>query len=210
MDAKKTTLEICMSDQLQDLLTKVYDEGVAKANTEAEKILDKAKADAETMIKDAKAKIEQDSAEAARQVQELKKNTEGDLKMAGNHSITALKQKITDLILKVNVDQASKESFQDTEFVKSLIKETLAGWKQGDAGIIISENLQKKLDEAFLSSLKSSFGGKLEIDFSPQIKAGFTISPIDGSYKLSFTDEDFAELFKNYLRPRTAKILFDS
>ncbi|MCB5271823.1 MAG: V-type ATP synthase subunit E [Candidatus Cloacimonetes bacterium] len=199
-----------MSDQLQDLLTKVYDEGVAKANTEAEKILDKAKADAETMIKDAKAKIEQDSAEAARQVQELKKNTEGDLKMAGNHSITALKQKITDLILKVNVDQASKESFQDTEFVKSLIKETLAGWKQGDAGIIISENLQKKLDEAFLSSLKSSFGGKLEIDFSPQIKAGFTISPIDGSYKLSFTDEDFAELFKNYLRPRTAKILFDS
>ena len=210
MDAKKTILEICMSDQLQDLLTKVYDEGVAKANTEAEKILDKAKADAETMIKDAKAKIEQDSAEAARQVQELKKNTEGDLKMAGNHSITALKQKITDLILKVNVDQASKESFQDADFVKSLIKETLAGWKQGDAGIIISENLQKKLDEAFLSSLKSSFQGKLEIDFSPQVKAGFTISPIDGSYKLSFTDEDFAELFKNYLRPRTAKILFDS
>lgn len=199
-----------MSDQLQDLLTKVYEEGVAKANTEAEKILDKAKADAETMIKDAKAKAEQELAKAERQAQELKKNTEGDLKMAGNHSITALKQKITDLILKVNVDQASKESFQDTEFVKTLIKESLAGWKQGDAGIIISENLQKKLDEAFLSSLKSSFTGKLKIDFSPQIKAGFTISPIDGSYKLSFTDEDFAELFKNYLRPRTAKILFDS
>ncbi|MCB5265056.1 MAG: V-type ATP synthase subunit E [Candidatus Cloacimonetes bacterium] len=199
-----------MSDQLQDLLTKVYEEGVAKANTEAEKILDKAKADAETMIKDAKAKAEQELAKAERQAQELKKNTEGDLKMAGSHSIAALKQKITDLILKVSVDQASKESFQDTEFVKTLIKESLAGWKQGDAGIIITENLQKKLDEAFLSSLKSSFQGKLKIDFSPQIKAGFTISPIDGSYKLSFTDEDFAELFKNYLRPRTAKILFDS
>jgi len=199
-----------MSDQLQELLTKVYEEGVVKANAEAEKILDKAKADAETMIAEAKAKAEHAISEAKRQAQELQKNTEGDLKMAGNHSITALKQKITDLILKVNVDQASKESFQDADFVKTLIKETLTGWKQGDAGIIITENMQKKLDEAFLSSLKSSFDGKLKIDFSPQIKAGFTISPIDGSYKLSFTDEDFAALFKNYLRPRTAKILFDS
>lgn len=199
-----------MSDQLQDLLTKVYEEGVAKANTEAEKILDKAKADAKTMIVDAKAKATEQIAEAEKKAQEIKKNTEGDLKMAGSHSITALKQKITDLILNVNVDQASKESFQNPDFVKSLIKDTLVSWKQGDAGIILSENLQKNLDEAFLGSLKSSFDGKLKIDFSPQIKAGFTISPIDGSYKLSFTDEDFAALFKNYLRPRTAKILFDS
>ncbi|MCB5253270.1 MAG: hypothetical protein RBR69_10450 [Candidatus Cloacimonadaceae bacterium] len=199
-----------MSDQLQDLLAKVYEEGVAKANTEAEKILNKAKADAKTMIEDAKAKAEQQLAEAEKKARELKKNTEGDLRMAGNHSMTALKQKITDLILNVNVDQASKASFQDADFVKSLIKDALAGWKHGDAGIVISENLQKKLDEAFLGSLKSSFDGKLKIEFSPQINAGFTISPIDGSYKLSFTDEDFAALFKNYLRPRTAKILFDS
>lgn len=199
-----------MSDQLQDLLAKVYEEGVVKANTEAEKILDKAKANAEKMIEDAKAQAEKEIKAAERKTQELKKNTEGDLKMAGSHSITSLKQKITDLILSVSVDEASKKSFQDTDFVKTLIKDSLAGWKQGDAGIIISEDLQKKLDEAFLGSLKSSFDGKLKIDFSPQIKAGFTISPIDGSYKLSFTDEDFAALFKNYLRPRTAKILFDS
>lgn len=197
-----------MSDQLQNLLTKVYEEGVAKANAEAEKILEQAKAEAEKLIADAKAKAEAELTEAKKKSEELKKNTEGDLKMAGKHTISALKQKITDLVLNATIDDSVKNGFDDVEYVKSLIKETLESWKEANAGITISDKLKDKIDDAFVSSLKKCFDGKLEIDFSPQIKAGFTISPLDGSYKLSFTDEDFAQLFKNYLRPRTAKILF--
>nr|MDK2851559.1 V/A-type H+/Na+-transporting ATPase subunit [Candidatus Cloacimonadota bacterium] len=197
-----------MSDQLQNLLTKVYEEGVAKANAEAEKILEQAKAEAEKLIADAKAKAEAELTEAKKKSEELKKNTEGDLKMAGKHTISALKQKITDLVLNATIDDSVKNGFDDVEYFKSLIKETLESWKEANAGITISDKLKDKIDDAFVSSLKKCFDGKLEIDFSPQIKAGFTISPLDGSYKLSFTDEDFAQLFKNYLRPRTAKILF--
>ncbi|NLO11970.1 MAG: V-type ATP synthase subunit E, partial [Candidatus Cloacimonetes bacterium] len=40
------------------------------------------------------------------------------------------------------------------------------------------------------------------------VKNGFNLVPADGGYKLSFTDEDFANLFKGYLRPRTSQILF--
>lgn len=198
-----------MNDQVQDLLSKVYEEGVVKANAEAEKILDNAKAEAQKIIAEAKSQAEATIAEAEKKAEELKKNTEGDLKMAGNHTISALKQKITDLVLSVSVDKAGKAGFEDADFVKSLITEALSGWKQ-DAALTISETLKNKLDEAFVASLKKNFSNKLELDFSPQIKAGFSISPLDGSYKLSFTDQDFAELFKNYLRPRTAKILFDS
>jgi V/A-type H+-transporting ATPase subunit E len=198
-----------MNDQLQDLLTKVYDEGVAKANAEADRILEKAKADAQKIVEEAKAKAEATTQEAEKKAAELKKNTEGDLKMAGNHTMSALKQKITELVLSATVDKAGKASFEDAEFVKSLIKDTLAGWKQ-DASLSLAENLKANLDEAFMASLKTVFSAKLDIDFNPQIKAGFTISPADGSYKLSFTDQDFSELFKHYLRPRTAKILFES
>jgi V/A-type H+-transporting ATPase subunit E len=198
-----------MNDQLQDLLSKVYEEGVAKANAEADKILEQAEAEAQKMLEDAKSKAEATTQDAEKKAAELKKNTEGDLKMAGKHSLSALKQKVTDLVLSASVDKASKASFEDAEFVKSLIKDALAGWNK-DASLSLSESLKAKLDEAFMASLKSVFDARLEIDFSPQIKAGFTISPIDGSYKLSFTDQDFAELFKNYLRPRTTKILFES
>lgn len=198
-----------MNDQLQDLLSKVYEEGVGKANAEAEKILEKAKADAEKMLSEAKSKAEVTVADAEKKAAEMKKNTEGDLKMASNHTISALKQKIIDLVLSASIDKGTGMSFEDPDFVKVLIREALAGWKQ-DASLSIAEALQSKLDDGFVSSLKSAFNSDLKIDFSPQIKAGFSISPQDGSYKLSFSDQDFAELFKSYLRPRTAKILFES
>lgn len=40
------------------------------------------------------------------------------------------------------------------------------------------------------------------------MKQGFIIAPEDGTYKIKFEGDDFANLFKNYLRPRTKEILF--
>jgi len=37
---------------------------------------------------------------------------------------------------------------------------------------------------------------------------GFQIGPKDGSYKVSFTDEDFKNFFKDYLRPGLIELLF--
>ena len=76
--------------------------------------------------------------------------------------------------------------------------------------ITISETLKPLLDEFYLKSLKELFDNKLQIDFSPTMKKGFEIAPADGTYKLSFSDEDFANLFKTYLRPRTKELLFES
>ena len=88
-----------MNDQLQDLLKRVYEEGVAKANAEAEKIISQAKEQAEETIAKAKAEAEAILKDAEKKAEDLKKNTQSDLNMAYNHTLTALKQKITDLVL---------------------------------------------------------------------------------------------------------------
>ncbi len=199
-----------MNDQLQDLLSKVYDEGVAKANAEADLILEKAKNEAESILAKANEKAKQTIADAQAEADSLKSNTEGDIKMASNHSISVLKQNIVDMLLKITVDESTKTGFQDAQFVKELIKEALQAWKESSAQISIAQSMEAKIDEAFLASIKNAFNKEIKIDFSPKIKAGFSIAPIDGSYKLSFSDDDFASLFKNYLRPRTAEILFEN
>lgn len=199
-----------MNDQLQNLLSKVYDEGVAKANAEADLILEKAKKEAETILAEAKQKADETLAQAQADADTLKSNTEGDIKMASNHSISVLKQNIVDMLLKITVEESTKTGFQDPEFVKELIKEALEAWKESSAQISIAESMEAKIDEAFLASIKSAFNKEVKIDFSPKIRAGFSIAPLDGSYKLSFSDDDFAALFKNYLRPRTAEILFEN
>lgn len=198
-----------MNDQLQDLLRKVYDEGVAKANAEADRILENAKSEAEVILAKANKQAEATIADARKEADALKSNTEGDIKMASNHSMSVLKQNIVDMLMKITVDESAKAGFQDPEFVKELIKEALAAWKESGAQLSIAQSMEAKMDEAFIASIKSAFNKEIKIDFSPKIRAGFTISPLDGSYKLSFGDEDFASLFKHYLRPRTAEILFE-
>ena len=199
-----------MTDQLQDLLQRVYQEGVQKAQAEAEQIIQaanrtaddavsKAKAEAETIIQDAKTKAE-----------ELKKNSETDLKMAASHTLNSVKQNLVDVILLKSLDDPAKAGFSDPAFLKDIILSALDAWKAsgGQGTIQISESMKGKLDEGFLGSIGSKLQGELKVDFSPAMKSGFSLSPIDGSYKLSFTDEDFSNLFKGYLRPRTAELLF--
>ena len=48
----------------------------------------------------------------------------------------------------------------------------------------------------------------LEIKFDQSVNSGFQVSPKDGSYKVSFTEDDFTNFFKQYLRPKLAEILF--
>lgn len=197
-----------MNEQLQDLLKKVYDEGVNKANAEAEEIISRANAEAEATVSKAKAEAEKLISSAKAEAEALKKNTEADLIMASNHFTSVLKQKISEMVMQVTVQDSTKQAFEDISFVQSLIEEALAAWKEDSAQLSIAGDLANKLDEAFLSSVRATYNKELKIDFSPKIKAGFSISPVDGSYKLSFTDEDFSALFTNYLRPRSAKILF--
>ncbi len=201
-----------MNDQLQDLLKRVYEEGVAKANAEAEKIVNEAKAKAEELITKATADAEGKIAAAEKQATDTKKNTESDLTMAASHSLNAVKQKITELILSKSLNTKLSTAFSDAEFIKKLIYEALNTWKSNRASgtITISETMKPLLDEFYLKSLKELFDNKLQIDFSPSMKNGFSLAPEDGTYKLSFSDEDFANLFKTYLRPRTKELLFGS
>ncbi|HNX37225.1 MAG TPA: V-type ATP synthase subunit E [Candidatus Cloacimonadota bacterium] len=201
-----------MNDQLQELLTRVYDEGVAKAKAEADRILSEAKAQAEAILSDANQKAQASVSDANHKAEELQKNSNSDIKLAAQHSISSLKNKVTDLILESVFDQNVKSAFEDAEFIKKMIMEVLEGWKKdhADGNIVLSDSLQKKLDESYITSMKAVLNNKLTVDFSPVMKDGFTISPANGTYKLSFTDEDFTNLFKSFLRARTQKLLFES
>lgn len=199
-----------MSDQLQELLQRVYDEGVNKAKSEAETILDKAKTEAAEILSKATAEAETLLTQAKKKSDDLHKNTDSDLKMAAQHTISSVKQKLTDIFLDKVFDAKLHTAATDPAFVKQLILEIVGSWKETSGHITISAALQGKLDEAFLSSLKDVAGNGLTVDFVPQMKSGFAIAPADGSYKLSFTDEDFANLFKSYLRPRSNQILFQN
>ena len=202
-----------MQSKLQELTEKLYNEGVVKANEEAAQIVDKAKKEADEIINKAKNKADEIIEEANKKSADVAKNTQSELKLSAKQAINALKQEITEMLTSGVIGKAVNESVNETDFVKTIIEIAVKNWNpKGEAAmdlLILLPELNKKAFDSFVESkLKKLADAGIEVNFDNKMKNGFKIGPSDGSYIISFTDEDFNNFFKAYLRPRTAKLLY--
>ncbi len=193
-----------------DLLTrKIYEEGIEKANIEVEKIIDEARQKAESIVNKAKKEAEKILADAHEETEALKRNALSEIRLGGQQAISSLKQTIQNLLSSKILNVSISETFQDPEFLKKLILEIVKEWKS-DAGINLTlpEGMRDKLNKAFEQSLAKEIKN-LEINFDNKLKGGFKISKADDTYQIVFSDEDFVEFFKPYLREKSRNILFN-
>ena len=201
-----------MTKKLEDLTEKIYNEGVQKAKEEADKILKEAREKALTIEKEAQKKAEQIVSEADKKAAETKKHVESEMKMALEQSIAALKQEITNLVTMQAIEPATKELFSDKNYLGDLIVKIVDGWikkESMDIEIILPEQEREKMEDHFKKQLAHHLNKGLKLTFSKNLKSGFKIGPADGSYVISFTDEDFNNFFKAYLRPKSSELLFE-
>jgi V/A-type H+/Na+-transporting ATPase subunit E len=198
-----------MADQLQEMLQKIYTEGVDKAKAEAEKIMQNALEQSDKVKSEAKIEAERIIKEARQNAEELDKKLHSDLKMAAQQAMSALKNKVVNAVMVETADKQASQAMSDIAFVQKIILEVLGKWSpQSSLILTVPENKKNELDDFLKNSVKSVFAGTLKVDFRPVMKNGISIAPADGSYKLNFTDEDFANFFKSYLRPKAVQILF--
>lgn len=199
-----------MQNKLQELTEKIYQEGLEKGNAEAKTIVDNAKEEAKSIVDSAKKEAQKIIDEAQKKAIETKANTETEIKLSSKQAINALKQQITDVINSEVVSEVISKTF-DKDFTKKIIEITLQNWastQSSDLNIILPKESEKELSDYFKKSVKDLLDNGLEIKSDDTVKTGFQITPKDGSYKVSFTEEDFAGFFKQYLRPRLVEQLF--
>lgn len=114
-----------MENKLDVLTKKLYDEGVDKANQEAEKIIARAKDDAAKLVTDAEAKAKAIQAKAEADVENLKKKAESEMTLSARQAITALKQAITGLISGKVAGEMAKAGFKEETFVQEMLVEVV-------------------------------------------------------------------------------------
>jgi V/A-type H+/Na+-transporting ATPase subunit E len=201
-----------MENRLQELTSKIYTEGISKANEEAEKIISEAKKEAEILRNSANKEAIQIVEKAAKEAQELKKNVESEVKLSARQAISTIKQQINELITAKSTDESVKDAFRDKDFLKKIIETTIKNWNPGkeayDLQLLLPKEDEKILGTYFNQKQKEIMKGSLEIKFDERMDAGFKIGPKDGRFIISFTDEDFENFFRNYLRPRTTQLLY--
>ena len=177
-----------MQEQLDQLTNKIYQEGVEKAKQDAEEILEKAKAEIIVLA-------------------QLKRNTEADLKLAGNQAISSLKQQIKALLSAKILNEPVGELMVNPDFLRELVLSLTGNMDQKQGfEIKFSKEMEGKMDQAFENSLKREVKD-LKVDFDGKFAKGFRIEPKGDTYQLTFTEEDFINFFKPYLKEKTEKLV---
>lgn len=202
-----------MQNKLEELTDKLYKEGVDKANQEAEKIISDAKKKADAIEKEARQNAQEIEQNAKTEAEDLKKRVETEVKQASMQAIRSLQQQITGMVTMKAVQAPVKEAFNDTSFVKNIIEVAVQNWNADKAGntsleLLLPEKEKDSLGEYFQQNANKILSAGLTVKTSPSIKSGFKLGPAGGSYKISFEEEDFENLFKQYMRPKTVEMLF--
>ena len=201
-----------MESKLQELTSKIYQEGVERAKNEGKDIVDRAREDAAQILASAKADAERIVSTAHAEADQLRARVQSEVKMAGGQAVSALKQEITNLVSQAAFAGGTKAAFNDVQFVQDLIKEIVGQWANGKAGsdlnLILPEKTKAEMQKFFGAKSQELLTKGLAITFDGRFDNGFRIGPKDNSFVLSFSDKDFISLFQGYLKTRTREILF--
>ncbi|MDA0195622.1 MAG: V-type ATP synthase subunit E [Bacteroidetes bacterium] len=193
-----------------DILTeKIYQEGIEKAENEAADILANAQKEAEEILEKAHSESGNILAKAEKDAQQLAKKSEGEIRMKSNRMISDLQTRIKGLIRDRILRENIRELVMDPDFLKTVIQSLIENWnKDENAELVFSEELRSKIDKQFDQAIAHSLNN-LSITFDERLSAGFRISRESDNYQLTFTEDDFNELFSGYLDERTSKLLFN-
>ncbi|MDR1170642.1 MAG: hypothetical protein LBK97_07410 [Prevotellaceae bacterium] len=199
-------------NKLQELTDKLYNEGLSKGQQEAEIILNQAKIEAEKILSEAKSKAREIEIAAKKQAAETGANANAEIKLAGRQIISEVKQSIENLILTKTVSPDIKHAFEDASFVQSLIMTATEQFNPHNSEslnlyMIVPEG-QKQAVSEYLTQKVSSVMSSMDISDDNRMKSGFKIGSREEGYYISFTDEDFDNLFKAHLRPKVSELLF--
>ena len=200
-----------MGTELQSLLDKIQNEGVAKANADAAKIISDAKAKAASIVADAEAK-----AVAA------KKQSDADAAVFQQRAEQAVKQAARDVLLsvKTDLDQTLQRVFLakisealTPDFLKGLITDVVRAYSSSPEAkkgmtITLSPDQVKALEEFVLKSAQqTAIADGVRIAPNVDVRAGFRVSLANGRIEYDFTAQAIQTSLAKFLRPALAKII---
>ncbi|MDR1161367.1 MAG: hypothetical protein LBK45_03415 [Tannerellaceae bacterium] len=196
-----------MDTKIQELTDKIYREGVEKGNEEANRIISEANAQKQTIITNAEAEAKRIIAAAAKQASELKKNTEAELKLFATQSVEALKSEVANLITGEIASANVKAAVTDKAFMQKVILDITKEWSKSEH-LTVQTSGAEELINYFESNAKDLLSKGVTIEKVNGKKASFSVIPADGSYKVTFGEEEFISFFKEFLRPQLVEMLF--
>lgn len=196
-----------MENKIQELTDRIYHEGVEKGNEEAQKIIAQSQEEAKKIVENARKEADALIVAAQKTAADLAENTKSELKLFAKQAVNALKSEVASLITDKIVTNDVGNFVNDKNYFNAFIVSLAAQWSANEP-IVISTSDAVALKKYFESQAKGLLDKGVEIKQVNGIKTSFSISPADGSYKVTFGEEEFMNYFKEFLRPQIVEMLF--
>jgi len=198
-----------MDVQLQELIDKIKKDGVASAESSAQKIIEEAEKKAASIVKEAEAKADGIIKAAKSETERMEKASEDAITQAGRNLIISFRNGINrELSALVSAETAK---VYDKDLLKKLIPETVKAWAANpdtnELSVLLPSKELKALETGLRTALKSQISKGLEIKGDSSLSSGFRIGTKNGSAFYDFSADEVAGLFSAYLNPKTTELM---
>ena len=197
--------------KLQQLTDKLYQQGLEKGRAEADNLVAKAKSEAQKIVADAEALAAKIVADAENKAEDIEKNAMTEISLAGKQAIAKIKAEIENLIVAKSTSEGVKAANMDATFIKDMLLAVAKNWNNGDKAeltALLPEAKRAELGKGIEAAAKALLAEGVEVGFSADVKSGFKVGEKNGGYYISFSDESFDALLKEYLREKVANMLY--
>ncbi|MBR4665132.1 MAG: hypothetical protein IKO93_14800 [Lentisphaeria bacterium] len=201
-----------MAEDVQGLLDKIHNDGIAKAEQEKEAIIEAARKEAAQIVAEAKAQAEILKKAAQTEARTDQDKANAAIRQAARDAVIALK---ADLLAKLNaVVHSCIGDAMTPEVMKQIILTMAQSYaKDANAGesleVLISKQEQEQtqafLKEQLLKELKASPVIELTTDFN----SGLQISFRDSDVYFDFSDDALAEVICRFVGPKLTAVIKD-
>ena len=216
-----------VSQGVDELISRLRNEGVDAGKTQAQHILERANKEAKVIVHQAKVQAKQTKREAKKEADGLLNGGQEALKTAMRDAVLAMKTALTDSF-KADVRRLVVKELEQPDVLKALILE-IAGTVATEArvagdndvevmlpkhavGLEELQNSPEKLENSPLTDLVYGLTRDMLIDgvrfgVSDEISQGIQVKLVDRDLVLDFTDQAIGTILLQHLQPRFRAIL---
>ena len=200
------------NNKLQELTQKLYNDGLEKGRSEAERLVAEAKETAAKIIADAEAEATAIVKAAQDRAEDVAKNAMTEITLAGRQALSKIKTELAEAVIMKSTGEAVKGAIMDVTFVKDMLLAVANNWNAQTVDVslvaLLAEDKRAELDTVMQKSAQELAKAGIEVGYSKDVKSGFKLGEKNGGYYISFTDESFDALLKEYLREKVSNMLF--
>lgn len=199
--------------KLESLVKKVYDEGIEKAKGEAKQIIEDAKQQSAELMKEAKNQIASLKEQSLNEVNRMRENLNSEMKTVAQQTVSTVRNELASIIINRIALPEISEALKEKEFLQKIIFIVLQKWNPADTNfqfeLLLNKDDEAQLKDFFEQRIRKELGTEMEIIIENKIKSGFKIGVKNENYYVSFSDVDFENFFKGYLRKNTLDWIYE-